>query len=61
MIERDIDEADIINVLRGGAVSPPEIESGTWRYRIFTPKMWVIVAFRSETCLVVITVCKETT
>lgn len=61
MAERGVDEADIINVLRGGAVGSTDFENGTWRYRIFTPKIWIVVAFRSERCLTVVTVCKEET
>lgn len=28
---------------------------GTWRYRVHTQRIWVVVAFRSETRLVVVT------
>lgn len=44
-------------------LSPPEarrlireiIENGSWRYRVRTARMAVIVAFRSETALRVVT------
>ena|SRR5712692_8161934 len=46
---------DCIDVLRGGVVEPAELERGTWRYRIHTRRIGVVVAFRSETRLVVVT------
>lgn len=46
---------DCENVLRGGIVCPAEYERGSWRYRVETTRMAVIVAFRSETELVVVT------
>ena len=46
---------DATNVLRGGVVDPGEWENGTWRYRVRTAKMTLVVAFRSETRLVVVT------
>ena len=46
---------DCVNVLRGGVVEPAELERGTWRYRVHTRRISVVVAFRSETRLVVVT------
>jgi hypothetical protein len=46
---------DCINVLRGGVVEPAEWEHGSWRYRVHTQRIWVVVAFRSETRLVIVT------
>jgi hypothetical protein len=46
---------DCTNVLRGGVVEPPEEDSGTWRYRVRTARIYVVVAFRSEMQLVVVT------
>lgn len=51
---------DAINVLRGGAVDPPEYENGSWRYRVRTARISVVVAFRSETRLVVVTAWRNT-
>jgi hypothetical protein len=51
----DLTMVDCINVLRGGIVEPAEWENGTWRYRVHTQRIWVVVAFRSETRLVVVT------
>lgn len=46
---------DIINVLRGGVVDPAEFIKGSWRYPVRTNKIVVIVCFRSETELRVVT------
>jgi hypothetical protein len=46
---------DCENVLRGGVVRPGELEHGTWRYRVDTSRITVVVAFRSEHELVVVT------
>ena len=43
-----------MSVLRAGGVDPPELENGTWRYRVRGGRTNVIVAFRSEDTLVVI-------
>jgi hypothetical protein len=47
--------ADAVAVLRKGIVGPGEWENGSWRYRIRTGVATVVVAFRSETRLVVVT------
>lgn len=46
---------DVVNVLRGGIVDPAEWENGSWRYRVRTQRMCVVVVIRSETELKVIT------
>jgi hypothetical protein len=46
---------DATNVLRGGVVDPGEFENGSWRYRVRTARIAVIVAFRSEDELRVVT------
>lgn len=38
-------DVDLVNVLRGGTVEPPEWENGEWRYRVRTSRMTVVVAF----------------
>jgi hypothetical protein len=48
-------EDDVVAVLRGGIVEPAELERGTWRYRIRAGRIYVVVAFRSEVLLVVVT------
>jgi hypothetical protein len=40
---------DCVNVLRAGAVrQPADLEKGTWRYRVQTNRMTVVIAFRSD-------------
>jgi hypothetical protein len=46
---------DATNVMRGGVVEPGELENGSWRYRMRTARMVVVVAFRSEAELRVVT------
>ncbi|KFA91583.1 hypothetical protein Q664_20995 [Archangium violaceum Cb vi76] len=56
----DLTEVDVTNVLRGGHITEPaENEKGTWRYRVHTNTIWVVVAFRGETELVVVTVWRK--
>ncbi len=56
MADDDLTTVDCVNVLRGGIVEPPELERGSWRYRVRTARICVVVVFRSETQLVVVTV-----
>jgi Domain of unknown function (DUF4258) len=46
---------DCTNVLRGGVVEPGEWQNGSWRYRVKTNRICVVVAFRSEKRAVVVT------
>ena len=55
MLNDDLTTVDCENVLRGGVVRPGEYENGTWRYRVETGKIAVVIAFRSEQALVVVT------
>lgn len=55
MLADDLTTVDCENVLRGGAVRPGERDRGTWRYRVETGRISVVVAFRSERELVVVT------
>jgi hypothetical protein len=55
MANDKLTEVDIVNTLRGGKVRPGELVSGTYRYRVETSRIAVIVAFRTETSAVVIT------
>jgi len=60
MAKDDLTELEVTNVLRGGRITEPaEQEKGTWRYRVHTNTLWVVVAFRSETELVVVTVWRK--
>ena len=46
---------DCVNVLRGGVVEFAEEANRTWRYRVRTARIYVVVAFRSETHLRIVT------
>lgn len=51
----DLSMVDVDNVLRGGVASEGEWENGQWRYRMYTQRIEVVIAFRSPGRLVVIT------
>ncbi|MBC7834371.1 MAG: DUF4258 domain-containing protein [Phycisphaerales bacterium] len=55
MLADDLTTVDCENVLRGGIVRPGDYENGSWRYRVETSRVTVVVAFRSEFELVVVT------
>lgn len=46
---------DIVNVLRGGVVEPAELTNGSWRYRVRTAKIFVVVCFVSADSMCVVT------
>ena len=56
MADDQLQTTDCLNVLRGGVVQPPDFEKGTWRYRVVTARICVVVAFPSATRLKVVTV-----
>lgn len=49
---------DCVNALKAGAVDPAEWEMGTWRYRVRAGRITVVIAFRDERSLTVITAWK---
>ena len=51
----DLDMGDALNVLRAGIVREAEWENGEWRYHVETPRMTFIIAFESETTLIIVT------
>ena len=55
MAKDDLTLVDCISVLRSGVVEPAELERGTWRYRVHARRVRVVVTFRSETRLAVVT------
>jgi hypothetical protein len=55
MAKDHLDAVDVDNVLRGGVVEPGEYENGSWRYRVRTDRITVVIAFRSGSELVVVT------
>lgn len=59
-LEKDgLTTGDVLNVLRGGVVREGEWENGTWRYRVETPRIAVVVEFDTETRLVVVTAWRK--
>jgi hypothetical protein len=52
MLADDLTTVDCENVLRGGVARAGEFEHGTWRYRVDTSRITVVIAFRSERELV---------
>ena len=59
MEKDDLTIADVLNVLRGGIVEFAEEVDRSWRYRVRTQRMTVVVAFRSEHSLRVITAWRK--
>lgn len=58
--ERGLTALDVTNVLRNGKIfSDPELEHGSWRYKVETDHMCAVVAFRSETKVVVVTAWRK--
>ncbi len=55
LLADDLTTVDCENVLRGGVVRAGELEHGTWRYRVDTARITVVIAFRSERELVIVT------
>jgi hypothetical protein len=55
MANDDLTEVDVVNVLRGGKPHPGEFENGSWRYKVSTSRIEVVVTFRSVTWAVVVT------
>ncbi len=54
-----MDRGDAVNVLRGGTIFEDGLKNGSWRYRVETMKFCVVIAFRSETRLVVVTAWRK--
>ena len=55
MANDELTSVDVVNVLRGGIADPAEWENGSWRYRVRTQRMCVVVVIRSGSELKVIT------
>lgn len=57
----DMEITDATNVLRAGQIlEEAELVNDTWRYRVHTGRMVVVVAFRSESELRIITAWRKT-
>jgi len=59
LADDDLSTVDAVNVLRGGVVQPAEFENGSWRYRVRTQRMVVVVVFRSASEIAVVTAWRE--
>jgi hypothetical protein len=59
MAKDGLSQADCLNVLRGGWPDPAEFESGSWRYRVHTQIICVVVQFESEEHLAVVTAWRK--
>jgi hypothetical protein len=59
MAKDKLTTVDCTNVLRGGVAEPGEFEKGSWRYRVRTARISVVVALRSERHAVVVTAWRE--
>lgn len=46
---------DVLNTLRAGVVEPSELVKGSWRHRVKTNRICVVVTLPSETEAVVVT------
>src|SRR5258708_10689099 len=52
---------DILNVLKGGVVEPAELVKGSWRYRVRTARIYVVVVFWSTVKLYIVTAWRKKT
>jgi hypothetical protein len=60
LAQDDLTVVDARNVLRGGKIlEEPELENGTWRYRVQTAQIVVVVAFVSESKLKIVTAWRK--
>jgi len=59
LADDDLSTVDAVNVLRAGTVDPAEFEKECWRYRVRTPQMVVVITFRSESEIRVVTAWRE--
>ncbi|ATB29645.1 DUF4258 domain-containing protein [Melittangium boletus] len=56
----DLTTVDATNVLRAGKITEPaELERDTWRYRVHTERMVVVVSFVSESKLRIVTAWRK--
>jgi uncharacterized protein DUF4258 len=56
MARDQLTPVDLVNVLRAGVVEPAELEHGSWRHRVKTNRICVVVTLVSEREAVVVTV-----
>ena len=55
-MEKDrLESTDCVNVLRAGVYEAPELINGSWRYRVGTWQICVVISLPSETHVRVVT------
>jgi hypothetical protein len=60
MRERDLKSGDVLNVLKAGKImSVPDFINGSFRYRVQTNKITVVLAFKKPNHVVVITAWRD--
>ena len=60
MQKDDLKAGDILNVIRAGKIyDDPEFENGSYRYRVQTSKITVVIAFRKPNHVVIVTAWRE--
>lgn len=60
MRERDLKSGDVLNVLKAGKIfSEPEEINGSFRYRVQTKKITVVIAFKKPNHVVVVTAWRD--
>ena len=55
MAKDDMHSADCLNVLRGGVYEAPELIDGTWRYRVSTRQICVVISIPDQDRVRVVT------
>lgn len=55
MQERGVSAIEIDHALRAGIVDPGEYANGSWRYRVRSHQICVVIAFDSAVELIVVT------
>lgn len=60
MSDRDLKSGDVLNVLKAGKIfSEPEYENGSFRYRVQTKKITVVIAFKRPNHIIVVTAWRD--
>lgn len=59
MRDHNLIAPDCTNVLEAGVVESVDFERGTWRYRVGTVRICVVVAFRSPTNMAIVTAWRK--
>lgn len=60
MKKDNLESTDCVNVLRAGVYEAPELIDGSWRYRVTTRQICVVITILSDSQLRVITAWRVT-